>query len=521
MNKHEKLPFSLRVGGRGAFPISTYPSLDLHLHTMWMRRSSFILRCCSSSKTCHCSSSRLVNGENKTEGFSPCFRRITAVVFFDEYIAQWERSKSSRLPCQATVETSLHVEKWRWRFLSRPERHDRSDSFGFRLITLARYRISASQRIPSLYSSVVYIRDSKSSFFFDQHTRIQKVKTNEMNSSSRTCSSSHISIDILRRSKLIYHLSTRGRFQIWILIMSFRRMVVCCPFVNVCAESNQSECGYQIYLTRRCKLVVFSSSSSILFECLASVVKNSSIIVYSNNDRSTLHRRSSDGFFSLALPLSWLLSCCSANDSRMDIARAWSYFTSPRFTALTSTFPLLIVTFAQTTSGYSIWWISVREGELLAWVEEFEKVEDIKRLSRADHSWESVYRSMLVCFVSCSCRLHWSADNGLLVCCDIVFLSSSIDVRCPSSWLAIFTCSLSRDFFLVPSSSSRCMIFICWMCAKERKGLCVFVCCRLFAQLCLLARSLVLRRDAFIFVLSLKNEWVWQGRRHERRRLRE
>lgn len=238
MNKHEKLSFSLLAGGgRGAFPISTYPSLDWNLHTMWMRRRSFLLRCCSSSKTCHCSSSRLVTGENKTEGFSPCFRRMTAVGFIDEYIAQWERSKSSRPPCRATVETSVHLGKWGRGFLSRPERHDRSDFDWSRLFDIWSVprndshlftRVPHTLEIPNRVSSSINKYTSR---------RLRRTKWIRLQGHVRRliCRSWKFDpIDTFRRATLIYQLSTRvgSKDEYWSFY--FQRLVVCCLFVNAC-----------------------------------------------------------------------------------------------------------------------------------------------------------------------------------------------------------------------------------------------------------------------------------------------
>lgn len=125
-----------------------------------------------------------------------------------------------------------------------------------------------------------------------------------------------------------------------------------------------------------------------------------------------------------------------------------------------------------------------------------------------------------------------SIGQRTIVCWFVVTLSSShLRLTCAVLQVGLrFSHVLSRSLSLSLEIFPRPVFFISLhdfhllnVCKREKKTVCVcvFVCCRLFAQLRLLARSLVLRRDAFIFVLSLKNEWVWQWRRHERRRLRE
>ncbi len=84
---------------------------------------------------------------------------------------------------------------------------------------------------------------------------------------------------------------------------------------------------------------------------------------------------------------------------------------------------------------------------------------------------------------------HSSSISLLHICSCIVFLSSLSQLTCP-----VLRIDLRFSYFFF---SSRCMIF---MCTKERERLCAYVCCRLFAQLHLF----VLRRNVFIFVLSLK-----------------
>jgi len=84
---------------------------------------------------------------------------------------------------------------------------------------------------------------------------------------------------------------------------------------------------------------------------------------------------------------------------------------------------------------------------------------------------------------------HSSSISLLHICSCIVFLSSLSQLTCP-----VLRIDLRFSYFFF---SSRCMIF---MCTKERERLCAYVCCRLFAQL----RLFVLRRNVFIFVLSLK-----------------